>query len=281
MKKKKFLLGLFLIALFGLFILSTCKKDDSNTNTDDTDSDLTSSADNSIAEGIYDDVKSIADQADRNSMTGYKNNESTFVSDCATITRDTISTPHVLTIDFGDTNCLCKDNRYRRGEIIVSYNGHYRDSATTITFSFNNYYVNNHQVLGTKTVVNMGRNTSGNIYYRIIVDGSIVKPNNGGTITWVSNRTREWVSGYQTSTWADDVYLITGSGSGVNGQGIQYTTTITKALRIEMSCRWIVSGTFELTPTGRSTRIFDYGDGGCDNQATVTVKSRTHNITLH
>ena len=55
---------------------------------------------------------------------------------------------------------------------------------------------------------------------------------------------------------------------------------ITSALRKEIGCRHIVSGSLALTPSGKPTRYVDFGTGACDDQATVTINGNVYNITL-
>ncbi|MBK9638931.1 MAG: hypothetical protein IPO63_14420 [Bacteroidetes bacterium] len=52
--------------------------------------------------------------------------------------------------------------------------GAYRDSASSHAISFDNYFVNYNQLLGTKTVTNNGRNADGKLSYSITVNGSII-----------------------------------------------------------------------------------------------------------
>jgi hypothetical protein len=52
-------------------------------------------------------------------------------------------------------------------------------------------------------------------------------------------------------------------------------------LRIELACRFIVSGTIEMRPQDRPVRLLDYGNGDCDNVATVTINGETYTIYLH
>jgi hypothetical protein len=274
MKRKSFKLGLITLALLGMFV-SGCRK----TSTEET---TQSAEDQSLAEGTYNDVHRIADEGATGSLSSYKVEDGTsMLSACATVTNDTSSSPHRLTIDFGSTNCLCMDGRYRRGKIYCDYSGRYRDSLSTHTISFDNYYVDDNKIEGTKTVTNMGRNSAGNLTYSIHVAGSIIKADGSGTISWTSDRTREWVAGEGTSTRYDDVYHITGSASGTSAAGVSYTATITTPLEVALDCRWIRSGTVSFTPGTKPTRIIDYGTGACDRVATVTVSGRTYNITLH
>ncbi len=282
MKTKNLMKYLSVVAIVGI-LFTSCKK-----KTEDTDRDTSASSDNALAEGTYNDVHNIADQASSGTLTSYlapsTSGEKGLLSSCAVVTINTTVNPHTITIDFGSTNCLCSDNRYRRGIINVSYTGLYRDSASTHTISFTNYFVNDNQVMGTKTVTNNGHNGAGHLTFSIQVNGTIIKSaaNGGGTITWTSTRTREWIAGESTlATWSDDEYLITGTASGTNAQGTTFTASTTSALDVKMNCHYIVAGGFQITPNGKATRYVDFGSGACDNQATVTINGNIYNITLH
>lgn len=269
---------LMIAAIVGT-VLTACRKDKT---IQDEDSDTSSSADNSLAEGIYNDVNNMADQAADGSLATYRivDREGGILSACATISNDTSVTPHILTIDFGSSNCLCKDGRNRRGKVMISYEGRYRDAGHIHTITFSDYFVDDNQVLGVKTVTNNGKNTSGNTVFTINVDGKIIKANAGGTIIWKSNRSREWIAGESTLSWNDDVYLITGSATGTSATGRNFTLTILTALRKEIGCRHFVSGQLSLAPDNKLTRLIDYGNGTCDNEATVTINNKTYTITL-
>ena len=279
MKTKKIIQYLVVVAAVSMFFTSCRKSKD-----EETDKDTSASSDNALAEGTYNDVLNIADEASKGNLTSYiapnSSLEKSILSTCATITNDTNVTPHLLTIDFGSANCLCNDGRNRRGKINVSYSGHYRDSASTHTITFTNYFVNDNQVLGTKTVTNNGHNSAGHLTFSIQITGQIIKANNGGTISWTSTRTREWILGESTLIWGDDAYLISGSANGTSASGNTFVLTITSPLRVEIGCRHIVSGTFSLTPSGKPTRYVDFGNGTCDGQATVTINGNVYSITL-
>lgn len=279
MKTRTAIKYFMVVATIGMLFTSCRKKEDEK------DTDTSSASDNALAEGTYNDVNNIADEAASGSLSSYltptQSDEKSIMSTCAIITNDTTVSPRLLTIDFGATNCMCSDGRNRRGKINVAYNGQYKDSASTHTITFTNYYVNDNQILGSKTVTNNGHNSSGNLTFSISVNGQIIKASGGGTITWTSTRTREWIQGELTPTWFDDVYLITGSANGTNAAGNSFSMAITSALRKEIGCRHIVSGQLTLTPSGKPTRYVDFGSGACDNQATVTINGNVYNITLY
>lgn len=278
--KGKFILTSAMLMLGGAVILFSCKKDRTNNDGDDGNY----AGDQARLEQTFDDVQDIAEEAAINgSISNFKTTQGpTILNGCATVTRDTISVPHTVTIDFGPTNCLCNDGRNRRGQILVSYNGHYRDSGSVHTITFNNYYVNDNQVTGTKTVTNMGHNASGQSYFTVNVNGAVILANNAGTHSCTSARTRTWIAGEGTAIRADDIFEITGTASVTRANNKSFTINITTPLRKALNCNWIEQGVVQITPTAQSAqaRTLDYGNGNCDNQATITVGNNSHTITL-
>lgn len=261
-----------------------CKKDDAKT-----DSDTTPAQDNSLAESNYNDVNTMVDASAsagtsftfRTATTDGAQRVENIFGGCGSVNIDTTSATRTITIDFGSTNCLCIDARYRRGKILATWTGRYRDSGTVVNITFDNYYVNDNQIKGTHKTTNLGKNSAGHPVYKVEVNGQIIKANSGGTITWVSTRQREWVDGSSTPlNLLDDTYSITGSASGTTAAGNSYTITITQALVRKMTCRWFESGKVDITPNGSVTRTLDYGSSGCDANATVTIAGTTFNVVL-
>lgn len=238
---------------------------------------------NATVEKTYDDVQSIADEAGTSgNLANMRVTGASILGGCASVSLDTTVTPHTLTIDFGTTNCLCQDGNYRRGQILVSFSGRYRDSASSHTITFNNYFKNDNQVTGSKTVTNMGHNASGQPYFDISVNGSIILANNAGTISASHTRTRTWTAGYNTPQWNDDVFEVTGSGSITRANNKTFNMNITSPLVMALNCKWIEQGTIQVVNTSNNkTRTLDYGNGTCDALATYTVNGTVYNISLH
>lgn len=261
------------ISILSTVLLISCAKQD----------DLGAPKDASKAEFFFNDVNNVSDEACNTGDLATIKSLNGIMSGCATVTLDTVAIPHTCIIDFGTSNCLCTDGRYRRGIINISFTGRYRDAGTTITITPSGYFVNDNQIIGVHTVVNQGLNTNGNIYYTVDVTGQIILASGGGTISWTSQREREWIAGSGTASFSDDIYSITGSGSGTSASGANVTVNITAPLirKLEPGCRMhFVSGTIEITPGSLPTRILDFGSGACDNIATITVNGNTYTITL-
>jgi hypothetical protein len=254
--------ALFFIALSAL-VFTSCQRE--------RDTDLTEGEETALMERTGDDVVSITDQASTGQISQFKKER----GGCATITIDTLSAPHTITVDFGATNCLCQDGKNRRGQIIRSFTGKYKDAGSTHTIRYNNYFINDNQLKGIKTVTNNGLNTAGNPNYTIDTKDTIIKANNAGTVTWMSNRNREYTVGFNTPVWSDDVFMVTGSGSGIRANGYSWSMNITTPLTIDCSCKYrIVAGELQIQPQGKPLRTLNYGSGACDDAATLTINNK-------
>jgi hypothetical protein len=232
------------------------------------------STDNNTAENLFSDMFKVVDNVSSNTP-GIRED---LIGCIDTIIIDTTSNPKTILIDFGTDDCIGNDGRIRKGILHVSYSGRYREEGTVITITPENYTVNGNLVQGQKRIENLGTNSSGQLHFAISANGTVTAPGNAWSISWTANRTRTWVEGQSTLNWLDDVYEITGSGSGVNRNGIPYTMTITQALRAKLSCAWLVSGSITLQPEDYEARYIDFGNGTCDSGFTVTVDDETYQL---
>ncbi len=261
----------------GMIALNSCNKEK-------TDTDFTTANNQALADETYNDVNNVSDEASQTGSVSYKDNDAnSLLSGCAIVTRDTVSAIRSTTIDFG-TGCTGIDGKTRKGKIMISYNGPYRQEGTTITVMFEDFFVNDNQVLGTKTIHNDGLNGAGNPSFTINVQGQIILANNLGTIVWTSARIREWIAGVSSPSRDDDQYSITGSANGTDAGGNEFTATIVDALirNLAPTCRrHFVKGNVLIQRSGKPDKSIDFGNGDCDNQAVVTVNGTSHIITLH
>ncbi len=275
MRKRNLSIMIVMLLSFGL-LMTSCKKDE---NASGIDSNAT--RDDAFAESIFDNVGHIANEAYTESSTSVKSTSNRiFLSDCATISLDTAATPRELIIDFGTENCLCNDGKYRRGKIIISFTGQFWYPGTVITYGFEDFYVNDNHVEGTKVLTNMGFDENNHLSFYMEVVAVIHRADNGGTFSWNSNRTHTWIDGYETYNRHDDVYLIEGVADGITVSGDTWTRETITPLRIELDCRYVVSGILEIIPEGRPARLVDFGNGECDNIITLTVNGETYTIYL-
>jgi hypothetical protein len=262
---KKFIQSATLALLLLTVGFTSCRKNESS------ESDLTSMQDQNSADFNVDLVVKEVDMAATDG--GLKKGGFPIVA------IDSIASPRTMTIDYGTTNYVCEDGNLRRGIILVTLTGAYRQPGTVITINFKDFYQNNNHVEGIKTISNTGLNSSNQMTYMVVVEMKVTNTSNE-VYNCTSNRTRTWISGYDTKTKWDDIYLISGTSSGTNRRGDLFTARTISDLKIDMSCQWrIVSGTIEMNPEGKSTRTIDYGNGNCDNEISVTVNGKTRTMS--
>jgi hypothetical protein len=271
-----------MVVFAAVLMFAACKRDKTNNVTTTGDEDTYYAEDQARMDQTYDDAQNIGDQAYATGSVELKGgDDDNILGGCAVITHDTISTPRKITINFGTTNCTCKDGRTRRGKIIISYTGKYRDSGSVHSIAFDGYFVNDNAVLGGRTVTNMGKNSNSQTYFNISVNGMIILTT-GDTISHVASRVRTWTAGENTLALSDDEYTITGNGTNTRRSGKVVNYAINTPLVVALNCRWIKQGSIDFTPSGATSvkRTIDFGSGICDDQATVTVGTKTKTITL-
>ncbi|WP_216679754.1 hypothetical protein [Hymenobacter siberiensis] len=182
-----------------------------------------------------------------------------------------------LTIDFGTTNCLCADGRYRRGKILVRFTTDINRRTAGAVVTRVDYFVNDNQHTATRIFTDMGSGS----FTVDVTNASIIRANNGGTHSWTANWTFTRTAGFGTPQVSDDVYSVTGSATGTNRKNVGYTATIQNPLIKRADCpKYFVQGTTVITNTSSKSMTLDYGTGTCDNVATVTVNGHTRTIAL-
>ena len=197
--------------------------------------------------------------------------------DCVTITVVIDAMSREITIDFGTEGCLVRGNVFK-GKIILSYT---RDpEAQHITKTLEDFYFNNKNIVGGKTIVKVLSNNNGNPQFTKTTDITVIWPN-GAQASRNGVKVREWVEGFGSGIWSDNVFEVAGNWTStfVNGNTHSYEVII--PLRREVICYYFVSGSIDVERTNFSG-VFDYGDGECDNQATFTFANGTvRDITLN
>jgi hypothetical protein len=280
---------IILFSFVALFVISCKKNNDENTNnTTPLSDEIVAATDNALSSNMFDDVFKQASYGGKkmdDSLSG-KMTKDLKAGSCATVTItpfDLTTWPKTVTVDFGNTNCLGNDGRYRRGKVVMTITTWYRDSGCVITVTPQNYYVNDHKIEGTKVITNLGRNNQNHLRYSVeVTNGKVTDPNGSTYRTWNSSRIHEWINGENTLNPWDDEYLITGTANGMTRTGKNYNIVITTPLNVCTCCRWIQSGQLTLTVENHQPIYIDYGSTpNCDNIATVTVNGTNYVIQMN
>ena len=269
--KKMNITGSLLMAT--LFIMS-CDKNDSEEVSEDgtiTATELSASDETDL---IAEDVINIGEEVyatDEIIMTSKANYMSDFLPDCVTITTVVTSTSKEKTIDFGE-GCELPNGNILAGIIHLSYSKDMDLEMKTLNLSLENFTFNEVSVEGGATIVRVRSNEDGNPQSDAVADFSSIWPD-GDSASFTANRTREWIEGYGSGHWGDNVFLISGKGTYSGKLGNVFIKETIVPLRRESSCRFIVSGILELTKND-ATSILDFGDGTCDAKGILTDPDR-------
>lgn len=287
--KKKFTLS-FLLALSSLFILNSCTKEDQ-----EVDNETQSAVDNAVCEQQFMAIAPVVNEKGINEA-GIKK----IAASCGTWTilgaignttitpssNDTIDSnadgfydngPVTFEIDYGTTTgCLAFDSLSTKyGKIRITTAKRWSAYNNPVTIDLLNYKINtvnySAQIIITRldsvtvtTQINNGNCTNGT-----------------WNIDYTGTKTIKQIAGFSTkNNEADDVISITGSSSGKNREGRNFTTNITSALIKKSTCKFMTSGTVDVTPDGFKTRTVDFGNGSCDDDATFTVNGQTISFKL-
>jgi len=246
---------LFLIALLAsIAAFESCKKAENNDLVIATAEDL--SANEDYSEQIEMDVDEAVERGG---------------GECPTVTfaQPQGTWPNTITLDFG-VSCTRPDGRVLSGKLIVNQTAEIRSPGAVRTVTHENFFVDGVKVEGTRTWTNNGQNANGQWSYTKVATNMQLTFEDGTTTTWNKTRTSVLLEGGGTPVRLDDVWSSTGSATGVNRNGRDFTATILEPLIKRADCRWISAGILEFS-VGQRTRTLDFGDGTCDRFGTLTL----------
>ncbi len=229
---------------------------------------LSTDADNAIA--VMDDIAFEVYNEQESTDSSRMNSSFNSLPDCVTITLLAEQNSRELTLDFGTEGCLVHGN-VLKGIMVLSWERDPEAMEVLITQTLENFYFNEKNILGGKTILRELSNENENPQATHTINYTIIWPNGaeasrGGVVV------REWVEGFGSGVWSDNVFEITGywTTNFVNGNTHTYEVII--PLRREVICYYFVSGSVDIEWTNVSG-VLDYGEGPCDNLATFTFST--------
>jgi len=93
---------------------------------------------------------------------------------------------------------MSPNGRIRKGKILIVVSDKVASPDYSRTITFDNFYIDDYKIEGTKTISRAGKNESGNPLFMIMLEGGKITSPEGRTVTKEFNRIREWVTGYRT-----------------------------------------------------------------------------------
>lgn len=201
---------------------------------------------------------------------------------CGVVTDDTVSVPHVRTIDYG-TGCTDEQGKVRKGQMIITYD---TDDFMTVPgansyTTFNNFSMDDKQISGSFNIHNNGINGNGNYTFTTIGKYDQILPNSEEE-SIQGQHDMEWIAGANTTDPSDNEFTYTGSITATTtASSDQLAITILQPLLEKRSCvGYYVSGEELLQISSQPDKYLNYGDGTCDNLGVETVDGVSQTITL-
>lgn len=281
-KLRRLLPVCLVIALIG-FTACTKESDEVTSDADEAESIAT---DEAIIDDLFEDVDFISDEAasyeEENEEGRVEADDSALLADCVGLRgerrlEEGIYTK-IITLDF-QKGCQGPNGRERQGTMMITRIANSNESTYSVSTTFENFYLDGRKIEGTRTRVyttpKLGVHqvditlTGGKV---TLEDGRIIQREGTFTKTW--NRKSGEIS-------------VEGSASGVNRNGVAYSTTITSPLLYKQDCFsegffMAVQGNRTISRTNKADATIAYGEGECDKTVALTLngESRTIELTL-
>lgn len=256
MKKSILLLSAL---LFGILLFDSCKKSD-----DANDIEVATSEDVATAEDFSEEIDFAADVA-------IEERGGPSACPVVTLAQPWGTWPNTITIDYGTVGCDGPNgNHTLKGKIIINQSADMFTAGAVRTKTFENFFVDDVQVEGTKSWTNNGQDAGGLWSYTKTATNMKLSYPDGASSTWNHTHTSTLIEGGNTLTHWDNVWSTTGSTSGFNRNGVAVSSTITEPLIKKAVCRWVSEGVIEFTRDGNVSTL-DFGDGTCDRFAKLTT----------
>jgi len=199
-----------------------------------------------------------------------RNAQPSSLPECVTVTITAQQNFRELLIDFGSEGCLIGDHLLR-GQIQVSYNRNPEAQEVVINYTLIDFFFNARSVEATRTILRQLSNDNGNPMFTHNLDITVTWPN-GVSASRSGTKVREWVEGFGSGVFSDNVFEVTGDWTTTFVNGNTHSYEVIEPLRREVVCIYFVSGSFSVERTNFGG-IFDYGSGECDNEATFTFNN--------
>lgn len=194
--------------------------------------------------------------------------------------------PKRVAIDFGES-CLDRFGVYRSGILNVTFSGPLFNPTSTITVEPSNYKINGKAVAGRFVISNASFSLTAGMQYTTELTGGKITLADTLIINYACKKTVKQIAGFELDrpfrNLSDDVYSVDGTASlsyeKGPATGLTATFTTQSSLIKAWSCQYISKGKLKVD-FNNASGVIDYGDGTCDDVATITVGDKAKEIKL-
>ncbi|MEY8847863.1 hypothetical protein AB9K26_03555 [Psychroserpens sp. XS_ASV72] len=272
MKQKKLSRYLFVLGIVAFAFTSCSKEDNNETDTQTSDvNELRRAAEvDAVSEQLSDIIIDAYEVEENTNLDRTTSSASSFLPPCVTVTVVAQQGFREVTLDFGTDGCVVNQHLLR-GQIVFSYTRDINAQEILISYNLVDFYFDAKQVIGSRTILRELSNDNGNPQYTHQLDLTVIWPN-GLQASREGLKIREWVEGFGSGVFSDNVFEVTGNWTTTFVNGNEHSYEVLTPLRREVTCSYFVSGTVDVQRTNFGG-TFDYGSGDCDSNATFTFNN--------
>ena len=195
--------------------------------------------------------------------------------------------PAVLTLDY-DQGCINELGQNLSGIITATFDGLLLTEGTNINVDFDAFSINAYAVDGTYSVRNDGLNGAGQRNFTHRIDNGQLQQNGTTILTYEAVENHVQTEGQETNFFTDglsgildDVFEETVNANGTGALGNSFTITTLEPLTRPVFCSKPVSGKLQYDfAIFDQSAILDFGNGSCDDFATVTIGTYSFTIRI-
>jgi hypothetical protein len=199
--------------------------------------------------------------------------------DSAVVNYDVVQ--NILNFSYGAVNRECHDGKFRRGNIIATFDDTPNVAGTRVFFTFQDHFVDDESLTGEITSEFLEPVQGLKRYGVDIVNGmlTIIDTSRNDTIRlrYGCDFVMTWEEGQETpGQYDDDLLTVTGTSEGISGDDIGFSGEVLAPLNNYIMCNWIQSGIHTLTVPSASVPdgTIDYiTEDDCNRQVNFYIEN--------
>ncbi len=202
-----------------------------------------------------------------------------FLGGCPAVQFDPDATPKTLVLDFGD-ECTGADGKVRSGRIVV-FAPSFSSDGMTWSVSLDNFLVDGKKIGGIITREITFNPASLRVKAETLEDLTVTFTGTGETVFRKATLIREY--GLDLWGWLNNQsFTFTGKVDFTNSAGVSLSKTIDvkEPVTFSIACHQPVSGVVAFGSEGGHSWTVDFGDGSCDDEATLIHDGVSKTIQL-
>lgn len=184
-----------------------------------------------------------------------------------------------ITADYGSgTQC---DDGMLKGKVIFTVNSSNEGALVEMSAQFVGFEKDGKKLDGTYQILVTSNESDNSINYTYTFKNGMLTYQDGTMVKWNSTYELKLKFDYQSQSDVPVVsFEMTGGIAGTDRKGKTFSADITSPLVIASSCNAITKGKYLLKAQGHADAIYDFGNGECDQTATLTINGQTEKLTI-